>query len=125
MEPVTIHLLSLAMRALLLSDNQILFKISSPLLQLMILNLLSKNSSYGYEITNTLHSIYPISESSVYTSLKELSEKELVACEFKIIGGKLRKYYSITSNGRVVLSQKNPICRKQLNDLLEIMSASI
>lgn len=91
----------------------------------MILNLLSKDSSYGYEISNTLRSIYPINESSVYTALKELSEKELVTCQFEIIGGKLRKYYSITSCGRETLSQKNPICRKQLSDILEIISAII
>lgn len=90
----------------------------------MILNLLATNNSYGYEITNTLRTIYPMNESSVYTALKELSEKEFVSCQFKVVDGKLRKYYSITSSGRVVLSQKNPICRKQLNDILEIVSAA-
>ena len=113
------------MKVQLLSDNQILFKLSAPLLRLMILNLLATNSSYGYEITNTLRTIYPMNESSLYIALKELSEKEFVTCQFKIIAGKLRKYYSITSSGRVVLSQKNPICRKQLNDILEIISATI
>lgn len=107
-----------------MSDNQTLFKLSAPLLRIMILNLLANNSSYGYEVTNKLRSIYPVNESSVYTALKGLSEKKLVTCEFKIINGKLRKYYSITSSGRVVLSQKNPICKKQLNDIIEIISAT-
>ena len=78
------------MKVQLLSDNQILFKLSAPLLRLMILNLLATNSSYGYEITNTLRTIYPMNESSVYIALKELSEKEFVTCQFKIIAGKLR-----------------------------------
>ena len=87
----------------------------------MILNILCQNSSYGYEITNTLHSLYPINESSVYTALRELSEKKLVTCQFVVINGKLRKY-SITSDGRETLKQYNPICRKQLCDILSIIA---
>lgn len=87
----------------------------------MILNLLNRNSSYGYELTNKLRSISPVNESSVYTMLKELSEKELVTSQIKIIQGKLRRYYSITSSGRMVISQKNQVLERQLNDIYEII----
>lgn len=88
----------------------------------MILNILCQNSSYGYEITNTIRSLYPINESSVYTALRELSEEKLVTCQFVIIKGKLRKYYSIASDGRETLKQHNPICRKQLCDILNVIA---
>lgn len=104
------------------SNKQHSFKLSTPLLQLAILNLILKDSSYGYKITTTLRSIYPISESSVYTALKELTEKELVTYQFEVIGERLRKYYSVTPKGKTVLTQQNPVYSNLLTGILEIIT---
>lgn len=69
----------------------------------LILSLLSKQESYGYEI---IKNIQELSESKIiwkdgmlYPVLKKLCENKLVESEWKTVDGRKRKYYKITSLG--------------------------
>ena len=69
----------------------------------LILSLLSKKESYGYEI---IKNIQELSNSEIiwkdgmlYPVLKKLCKNELVESEWKIVEGRKRKYYKITTLG--------------------------
>ncbi|KZL90304.1 PadR family transcriptional regulator [Clostridium magnum] len=69
----------------------------------LILSLLSKKESYGYEI---IKNIQELSDSNIiwkdgmlYPVLKKLCENGLVESEWKTIDGRKRKYYKITALG--------------------------
>jgi len=73
----------------------------------LILALLSKKESYGYEI---IKNIQELSDSEIlwkdgmlYPVLKKLCENELVESEWKVIDGRKRKYYRITALGSEAL----------------------
>lgn len=69
----------------------------------LILSLLSKKESYGYEI---IKNIQELSDSNIiwkdgtlYPVLKKLCENGLIESEWKVVDGRKRKYYKITALG--------------------------
>ena len=73
-----------------------------------ILKILSKNTSYGYEIVTTLlgYGFKDIKEGTIYPLLVRLEKKGIIRYEkrnFKM--GKSRKYYSITPDGVEYLNE--------------------
>ncbi|WP_310602137.1 PadR family transcriptional regulator [Anaerosporobacter sp.] len=99
-----------------------LLKFTAPLVKLLILNLLSQKSSYGYEITTFLRDVYPLNESSIYTALKQLTEQQELIYSIQIVGGRLRKYYTITPAGKITLEEMNPQCQKQFSSILALIN---
>jgi PadR family transcriptional regulator PadR len=76
-------------------------------LEIIVLNLISKKAAYGYEIITTLDEIsdgyYKIREGSLYPILYRLEDKELIeSFRNKIDTSRKipRKYYRITSRGQ-------------------------
>jgi len=70
------------------------------MLELCVLYALKKNNSYGYKIIADLSSIIDISESTLYPILRRLEVAKLLTVYSMEYNGRLRKYYSITKNGR-------------------------
>jgi DNA-binding PadR family transcriptional regulator len=80
-------------------------------IEILLLSLIEKEDLYGYEIAKRLKEksdeIYIIGEGTLYPALQRLEKKDLITAYWgdSETGGR-RKYYSITANGRKVLSQK-------------------
>ncbi|MFQ7617486.1 PadR family transcriptional regulator [[Clostridium] scindens] len=77
---------------------------------MLLLKLLSEQDMYGYEMIETLkirsENVFELKAGTLYPLLHSLEEKGLLtACE-KDAGGKTRRYYQITREGRKVLDQK-------------------
>lgn len=72
-------------------------------LESCILNIISKQETYGYEISETLkeYGFSDISEGTIYPMLLRLEKKGLIAAEYREspVGPK-RKYFTITPAGR-------------------------
>ena len=71
-----------------------------------VLEILSREATYGYEITQQLHrqGFEDVVEGTVYTILVRLEKNELVSIEKKPSEvGPPRKFYSLTSKGIVEL----------------------
>lgn len=73
-------------------------------LQTIILKLLSENEKmYGYEITQRVKEMsegkVQITEGALYPTLHKLEAEGLLITETMNIGKRVRKYYSITSQG--------------------------
>lgn len=91
----------------------------------MILTIIKKEETYGYEIIQSIRSIsdgnIEWQEGSLYPILKKLEKKELVRSRWsQTMSGKKRKYYSITMKGtnelRIYKSQWM-LANEVMNDL--------
>lgn len=77
---------------------------------MLILKLLSEKDMYGYEMIETLRqrseNVFELKAGTLYPLLHGLEEKHFLTVYEKEVGGKVRKYYSITREGNRVLAQK-------------------
>ena len=77
---------------------------------MLILRLLSDGDMYGYEMIDTLRkrsqNVFELKAGTLYPLLHGLEEKGLLRVYEKDHGGKTRKYYSITKEGRGLLAKK-------------------
>ena len=77
---------------------------------MLILKLLSDRDMYGYEMIETLkersNNVFELKAGTLYPLLHALEEKGALTAYEKPVGGKVRKYYSITKQGRKALREK-------------------
>ena len=70
------------------------------LIEVSILALLSKGDSYGYKLIKDIESVISLSESTLYPILRRLEGAGCLTIYSVEHNGRLRKYYSITDEGR-------------------------
>ncbi len=77
---------------------------------LLVLKLLSEKDLYGYEMIETLRerseNVFELKAGTLYPLLHSLEERGLLVSYQQEAGGKLRKYYQITRQGRKALEEK-------------------
>ena len=77
---------------------------------MLLLKLLSEKDMYGYEMIATLrersNNVFELKAGSLYPLLHSMEEKDLVVSFEKEVLGKIRKYYSLTKEGKKVLKHK-------------------
>ena len=69
------------------------------LLDVCVLAAIKNEDSYGYKIIKDMKPYIEMSESTLYTILKRLELAGLLTVHSSEHGGRLRKYYHITSAG--------------------------
>ena len=70
------------------------------LLEVCVLAAIKTEDSYGYRIVKDLNPYVEISESTLYPILRRLEGAQLLTVKSVEHNGRLRKYYSITEQGR-------------------------
>lgn len=80
------------------------FPISAGLLDSMVLAVVSREDTYGYEITQTMRKAVDVSESTLYPVLKRLQKSQMLETYDKEYMGRNRRYYHVTSKGAAQLS---------------------
>ncbi len=77
---------------------------------MLLLKLLEEKDMYGYEMIETLreksNNVFELKAGTLYPLLHSLEGKRLVNAYEQEVSGKTRKYYSITKEGKKVLSDK-------------------
>lgn len=77
---------------------------------MLILRLLEDKDMYGYEMIETLekksNNIFTLKAGTLYPLLHSLEEKKYLTAYEDEAGGKIRKYYSLTKEGRKYLKAK-------------------
>lgn len=77
---------------------------------MLILRLLEDKDMYGYEMIETLEkksdNIFTLKAGTLYPLLHSLEEKKYLTAYEDEAGGKIRKYYSLTKEGRKYLKAK-------------------
>ena len=69
------------------------------LLDACVLAAIKNEESYGYKIIKDMKPFFEMSESTLYTILKRLETAKMLTVRTAEHGGRLRKYYAITSRG--------------------------
>ena len=69
------------------------------LLDVCVLAAIKSEDSYGYKIIKDMKPYIELSESTLYTVLKRLETASMLTVRTAEHGGRLRKYYRITSAG--------------------------
>ena len=70
------------------------------LLDVCVLAAIQNEDSYGYKIIKDVAPYITLSESTLYTILKRLENAKMLTVQTVEHGGRLRKYYRITQEGR-------------------------
>lgn len=91
-------------------------------LKTIVLNLLREQGRmYGYEITNRVKELtdskIQITEGALYPTLHSLEKSGELDIEKEYVGKRVRKYYSLTEQGHITVSQKV----NELNDFMNTM----
>ncbi len=77
---------------------------------MLLLQLLEERDLYGYEMIETLRSrsnqVFELKAGTLYPLLHSLEEKQMVTVYEQETAGKVRKYYSITREGKHFLKKK-------------------
>ena len=77
---------------------------------MLILKLLSEKDMYGYEMIESLReksqNVFELKAGTLYPLLHGMEEKELLTSYEQEAGGKVRRYYRITREGKRCLKQK-------------------
>lgn len=80
-------------------------QLKSGLLDVCVLAAIKTEDSYGYQIIKDMRPYMEISESTLYTILKRLETANMLTVRTAEHGGRLRKYYHITSEGQKRLEE--------------------
>ena len=76
------------------------YPVSSLLIEFLILSVVNREDSYGYEISQTVKLAASIKESTLYPILSKLEQSGFLTTYNQEFQGRNRKYYSITDAGR-------------------------
>ena len=78
--------------------------------ELIVLGVLDNENMYGYQMIKELkeksENVFEFQEGTLYPILHKLEEKGWILSYWDVIGGKKRKYYSITKDGKKQLKSK-------------------
>ncbi|GKU77004.1 PadR family transcriptional regulator [Paenibacillus sp. L3-i20] len=77
---------------------------------ILILTLLSRKDMYGYEMTKEIErgsdGVFTFKEGTLYPILHTLEVERVVEAYWNEEGGRKRKYYKLTEDGRLQLTDK-------------------
>lgn len=92
---------------------------------LLLLKLLSEKDMYGYEMIEELRersgNVFELKAGTLYPLLHSLEGKHYLNAYEKEAGGKVRKYYSITKDGRKYLEEKQEEWTTYSNAVLQVL----
>ncbi|WP_165212534.1 PadR family transcriptional regulator [Streptococcus tangpeifui] len=101
------------------------FPVSSILIEFLILTIIEKGDSYGYEISQTIKIIANIKESTLYPILKRLEKAGYLTTYSQEYQGRRRKYYSITPAGLTQLALRKEEWQKHISTIDGIIEGRI
>lgn len=98
------------------------YPVSALLIEFLILSIVEKQDSYGYEISQTIKLVAAIKESTLYPILKKLEKSGYLTTYSQEFQGRKRKYYSITEEGKeqlVILREEWQSYKDTIDGIIE------
>ena len=93
---------------------------------MLILRLLENKDMYGYEMIENLEkkseNIFTLKAGTLYPLLHSLEEKNYLTSYEEAVNGKMRKYYSITKEGKKQLQQKEAEWKEYAGSVAKILA---
>ena len=97
------------------------YQLTAPLLDACVLGIVDNEDSYGYTLTQKMRQVVDISESTLYPVLRRLQKSGYLRTYDEPFGGRNRRYYAITDEGKTLLShyaEEWKIYKGKIDDLL-------
>ncbi|MGC7872762.1 PadR family transcriptional regulator [Desulfosporosinus sp. SYSU MS00001] len=96
---------------------------------MLILRLLDENDMYGYQMIEELrkksNNVFELKAGTLYPLLHTLEKKNMVTSYEDIAdNAKVRKYYSITKNGRNCLNEKREEWKTYITAINEVLGGA-
>lgn len=82
-----------------------MFTVSASIIELLILSIVNRKDSYGYDISQRIKMVSDIKESTLYPILKKMSKSGYLESYIENYNGRARKYYKITESGKAHLAE--------------------
>lgn len=98
------------------------YQLTAPLLDACVLGIVNAEDAYGYTLTQKAQQVVDISESTLYPVLRRLQKDGYLTTYDVPYQGRNRRYYSITDEGRKMLSFYQGewvIYKEKIDSLLE------
>lgn len=96
---------------------------------MLLLRLLEDKDMYGYEMIETLerrsNNVFTLKAGTLYPLLHSLEEKRYLTSYESEVGGKQRKYYSITKEGRKYLKSRKEEWQEYQEAVLSVLWAGV
>ncbi len=96
---------------------------------MLLLKLLSEKDMYGYEMIDTLRkrsqNVFELKAGSMYPLLHSLEEKNYLTSYEEEVSGKVRKYYSITGEGKKMLGKKEEEWKEYSQAVIQVLSFGV
>jgi hypothetical protein len=77
-----------------------IFNLTTPILEALVLSIINRQDTYGYQITQDVRKAVSISESTLYPILRRLQKEMCLEVYDKEFQGRNRRYYKITGKGK-------------------------
>ena len=77
-----------------------IYPLNPVLMELLVLAMISREDSYGYQISQQMKTISNLKDSALYPVLRRLAQNHYVDIYDRQFQGRNRKYYRITDAGR-------------------------
>lgn len=77
-----------------------IFPMSAPMFDLLILSITATEDSYGYQLSQKIKNVSGAKDSTLYPILKRLQEQGFLTVYDQPFQGRNRRYYRITDAGR-------------------------
>lgn len=98
-------------------------------LTMLVLKLLSEKDMYGYEMIDTLRvrsqNVFELKAGTLYPLLHGLEEKGFLDVYEQEFAGKVRKYYSITKQGRGHLAKKKEEWKEYADAVSQVLAMGV
>ena len=94
---------------------------------MLLLKLLSEKDMYGYEMIETLRersqNVFELKAGTLYPLLHSLEEKNYLFSYEDEVNGKVRKYYSITDDGKKYLKSRKDEWQEYASAVANVLNA--
>lgn len=98
-------------------------------MSMLILKLLEKKDMYGYEMIETLqitsNNMFELKAGTLYPLLHTLVKQSYLSCYEKEVNGKIRKYYSLTLQGKNLLKDKTSMWEKYVKTMASLLEIEV
>lgn len=92
---------------------------------MLILRLLEEKDMYGYEMIETLQeksqNVFQLKAGTLYPLLHSMEEKGYLQAYEDMVNGKMRKYYSLTRDGKKFLKEKKAEWQEYSNAVANVL----
>ena len=92
---------------------------------MLLLKMLSEKEMYGYEMIETLESksnhVFELKAGTLYPLLHSMESQNLLPSYEQETGGKKRKYYKITKEGRKALGKKQQEWKEYSEAVMQVL----